>query len=336
MSKITVAILNWNGTEFLSKFLPSVVNNSTLTDYSVEIVVIDNGSTDSSITFLHQNFPSVKIIPLDQNYGFTGGYNRGIAQITSEYTVLLNSDVETPENWLLPLVKLMDSDPKIGACMPKVLSYQQKQQFEYAGGCGGWIDKLGYPFCRGRILTTIENDVGQYDNQQSVFWATGACCLVRTEIYKTLGGLDEQFYLHMEEIDLCWRMQLSGYKIVVEPKSKVFHLGGGTLPKTNPRKLYYNYRNTLYMLYKNLDKSSRYLILLRIFLDWIAASVYLITGEFRNLFAVLQAHRDFCKNYKKLKKSNAQKRLIDLDGVRNKLILYDYKIGRKKYYSQLK
>lgn len=250
MKRISVVILNWNGRHFLERFLPSLMA-FTPRDYA-EVVVADNGSTDDSIVFLKKFFPEVRLILLDRNYGFTGGYNRALAQLESDYFVLLNSDVEVTQGWLVPLVDLMESDENIAAVMPKIRSYDRREYFEYAGACGGLIDIFGFPYCRGRILNRIERDKGQYDTSVEIFWASGAAMFVRAELYKRFGGLDESYFAHMEEIDLCWRFKNAGYKIMVEPASVVYHVGGGTLPNESPRKLYLNFRNNLSTLYKNL------------------------------------------------------------------------------------
>ncbi len=285
-----VVILNWNGENNLSRFLPSVVEN---TPPEVEIAVADNGSTDSSLELLRRDFPSVKLVVLDRNYGFAEGYNRALREIKADYYILLNSDVQTPAGWCEPLIEMLERHPKLAAVAPKLLSYADYAMFEYAGASGGFIDSLGYPFCRGRIMGKIECDRGQYDDAREVFWATGACFACRAELFRELGGFDNAFFAHQEEIDLCWRMQLAGYRIAVEPRSVVYHLGAGTLPPS-PKKLYYNYRNNLAMLYKNLPNGRMQLVIFtRILLNGISAAVYLIKGEKDNYRAVGQAHRDF-------------------------------------------
>ena len=249
MHQIAIVILNWNGRHFLEKFLPGVAQHSR--DLA-RIVVADNASTDDSLAYLKANFPEVDIIRLDQNYGFTGGYNRALQQVQEPYYVLLNSDVEVSEGWLNPLMQFMEKHPEVAACQPKIRSYNDRHLLEHAGAAGGFIDYLGYPFCRGRIYNHLEEDKGQYDQAVPVFWATGACLFIRRDDFRNENGFDEQFFAHMEEIDLCWRLQQSGKQIWVIPQSTVYHVGGGTLPKNNPRKTFFNFRNNLMMLFKNL------------------------------------------------------------------------------------
>lgn len=287
--KISVIILNWNGSAMLRKFLPSVVANT-----DAEVIVADNGSTDESLRVLHDEFPEVRTIVLDRNYGFAEGYNRAIAQVDAEYVVLLNSDVETPEGWLQPLVQYMDANPDCAACQPKLLAHHDKTQFEYAGASGGYIDCYGYPFCRGRIFGVVEQDHGQYDDIADIHWATGACMLVRRNIYIRCGGLDARFFAHNEEIDLCWRMRLYGHRIVCVPSSHVYHVGGGTLPQGNPRKTYLNFRNNLTMLYKNLPEAElRGVMRWRLLLDYVALAQSLLKLNFGDVKAILKARRDF-------------------------------------------
>lgn len=301
MQKVSVVILNWNGENFLKKFLPGVVKNSNLS--GVEIVVADNGSVDGSIALLEKDFPSVRIIKLDKNYGFATGYNLALKQLISEYYVLLNSDVEVTDGWLNPLISFMDATPIAAACMPKILDLNNPTYFEYAGAAGGFIDFLGYPFCRGRILSVIEEDKGQYNTPIEVFWTSGACMFVRSKSYWEANGLDDDFFAHMEEIDLCWRLKNLGYGNWCIPASSVYHVGGGTLPNNNPRKLYYNYRNSLYMLFKNLPKSKLYhTILLRMILDGLSAIAYLFHGKLGFFKAVLHAHFSFWGNIGALRK----------------------------------
>ena len=290
MAVTKVVILNWNGEENLSRFLPSVVAN---TPPEVEIVVADNGSTDGSRALLRKDYPHVRLITLDRNYGFAEGYNRALREVEADYYILLNSDVQTPEGWCGPLVELLENHPKVAAVAPKLLSYTDYTMFEYAGASGGFIDSLGYPFCRGRILNRIESDRGQYDDAREVFWATGACFACRAEVFRELGGFDNAFFAHQEEIDLCWRIQLAGYRIAVEPRSKVYHLGAGTLPPS-AQKNYLNYRNNLAMLYKNLPAGRmQWVILVRILLNGLSAALYFMKGERENYEAVGRAHRDF-------------------------------------------
>lgn len=291
MPVVKVVILNWNGEEHLCRFLPSVV--ATVMP-GVSIVVADNGSTDGSLALLREKFSSVELLLLDRNYGYAEGYNRALAQLEADYFVLLNSDVETPQGWLEPLIERMESDVSIAALAPKLLAYSDRERFEYAGASGGFIDMLGYPFCRGRILSTLEKDGGQYDTAREVFWASGACMVVRAEVFRKLGGFDGKFFAHMEEIDFCWRAQLYGYKVWIEPRSRVWHLGGGTLPNNTPRKIYLNYRNNLAMLYKNLPAGRVEVILfVRMVLDGLSALVFLLQGRADFFREVFRAHLDF-------------------------------------------
>ena len=294
--KCSVVILNWNGAQMLRTYLPSVVKScqqSAISD-QVELVVADNGSTDNSLEVLAKEFPTVKTIVLDQNYGFAEGYNRAIAQVDSEYVVLLNSDVETPEGWLEPLLDYLDAHSEIAAVQPKVRSWRDKTRFEHAGAAGGYVNALGYPYCRGRRLWGVEKDQGQYDEVAIIDWTTGACMCVRTQIYKDLGGLDASFFAHMEEIDLCWRMRNHGWQLACVPQSVVYHLGGGSLSYDNPRKTYLNHRNNLLMIYKN--KRHPYGVLfVRFFLDYAAACLYLLQGRAKSCKAVFEARRDYRK-----------------------------------------
>ena len=288
--KVKIVILNWNGRAHLERFLPSVVAHSG----EASVVVADNGSNDDSVPFLCEHYPQVELLQLDQNYGFAEGYNRALSRIEADCYVLLNSDVEVEEGWLNPLVARLAADEKVAALAPKIISYERKSDFEYAGAAGGFIDCFGYPFCRGRILDTIEKDQGQYDTAREVFWASGACMVVRADLFHKLGGFDGDFFAHMEEIDLCWRMQLAGYRVMVEPRSRVFHLGGGTLPNNSARKLYLNYRNNLSMLFKNLSRRSLLPVLFaRMVLDGMSAMVFLLQRRPDFFKVVFRAHMDF-------------------------------------------
>lgn len=291
MSKTKVVILNWNGRAHLERYLPSVVRH-TMPQYGV--VVADNGSTDSSLEYVAETFPEVEIVRLDRNYGFAEGYNRALQEIEAEYYVLLNSDVEVTEGWCEKLVEALDADPQLAAVAPKLLADTDRERFEYAGASGGFIDILGYPFCRGRILSTTELDEGQYDDPREVFWASGAAFACRADVFKSEGGFDGEFFAHMEEIDLCWRMQSSGYRIGIEPRAKVYHLGGGTLSALSPRKTMLNHRNNLAMLYKNLPLGHLLWVLpARLVLDGVAAASYLVKGQWACVKAVWQAHVGF-------------------------------------------
>ena len=292
-----VIILNWNGAKLLREYLPSVVAN---TDPAVATVIVaDNGSTDDSLKVLAEEFPTVQVWAFPENYGFAGGYNRCLERAQAEgypYTVLLNSDVETPAGWLEPMLHYIDSHADVGAVQPKILSHRQRDTFEYAGASGGFIDRHGYPYCRGRIFDVCEVDRGQYDAVIDIFWATGAALLVRTGLYVQLGGLDQDFFAHMEEIDLCWRIQLAGWRIAVVPQSVVYHLGGGSLPASNPRKTYLNFRNNLLLLHKNLpDSTRRRTLLVRRLLDTVAWAKFAITFDWANAAAVFRAHRHFAR-----------------------------------------
>lgn len=292
MIKVAVVILNWNGADMLRKFLPSVVK-CTNPDLA-EVYVADNGSTDNSIDMLKSEFPSVGLISFKENYGFAGGYNKVMEYVNAEYVVLLNSDVEVTERWIEPVLAYMELHDDVAACQPKILSFHDKSKFEYAGASGGFIDKYGYPFCRGRVFDSLETDNGQYDTPTDVFWASGAAMFVRRKVYMEVGGLDSRFFAHMEEIDLCWRLLSRGYRLVCVPGSKVYHVGGATLKKENPRKTYLNFRNNLLMLYKNLpsDELTR-IMSVRSFLDYLAVIFYILKFDFSNAKAVIKARRDY-------------------------------------------
>ena len=294
--KTAVVILNWNTKGFLEKFLPGLVASAEGLD--AEVVVADNASTDGSVTLLEQEFPQVQRICLDRNYGFTGGYNRALDRVDAKYFVLINSDIEVPDGWLEPLVDYMDTHPECGICGPKLLSYKERDTFEYAGAAGGYLDRYGYPYCRGRVRRKVAKDQGQYDTVEDVFWVSGACLMVRSRVWRALGGLDDRFFAHMEEIDLCWRAQLAGSHVTVIPASKVWHVGGGTLPQGSPFKLKLNFRNSLLMLDKNLPatigrRKARIRIFIRKMLDGCAALTWLLTFRWNNFKAVRDAHREY-------------------------------------------
>ena len=319
MMKCSVVILNWNGENWLRQFLPSVVRNTT--DDGCEVVVADNCSTDGSVALVRAEFPSVRLLLFDKNYGFAEGYNKAVDAIESEYVVLLNSDVEVTEHWLTTLLQFMDANSQVAAVQPKILSWKSKQtspediKFEHAGAAGGEIDVLGYPYCRGRLMTHIETDHGQYDTPKQVFWTTGACMLIRTDVYKKEGGLDGSFFAHMEEIDLCWRLNCRGYELWCLPESKVYHVGGGALGYENPQKTYLNFRNSLLTLYKNMPANRLWWVMIcRFVLDYTAALQMLCTGHPLNARAVIRARMDFlrmrkcysqCRRHNKLKAVNA-------------------------------
>ncbi len=296
---VAVIILNWNGRKMLEEYLPKVL--STTDGNIADVIVADNGSDDGSVELLGERFPEVKVLRLDRNYGFAGGYNRAVAMTRYRYTVLLNSDVATGDGWLETLYDYMESHPDTGAVQPKILSRVDPSEFEYAGASGGYIDCNGYPYCRGRVFDTVEKDEGQYDDVAEIHWASGAALMVRSDLYERVGGLDADFFAHMEEIDLCWRIRLAGYKVEVVPQSVVYHLGGGTLPASNPRKTYLNFRNNLLLLHKNLPDGvrGRRLFIRRLY-DTIAWAKFVAMLDFKNASAVLRAHRDFrrmARNY---------------------------------------
>jgi len=292
--KVSVVILSWNAEHLLRQFLPSVVQHTTGDD--VEVVVADNGSTDGSLALVAAQFPTVRIIALDKNYGFAEGYNRALAQIDAQYAVLLNDDVEVTPAWTDPLVRFMDSHPDYAACQPKLMSFRERERFEYAGACGGYLDRYGYPFCRGRIFNTVEVDKGQYDEEEShpLLWATGACLLIRMADYRAAGGLDGRFFAHMEEVDLCWRLRCRGRSIACVTNSIVYHVGGASLQAGSPRKTFLNFRNNLLMLYKNLPpRELNKVMRIRALLDIVAAFSFLLKGEGRNFLAVFRARHAY-------------------------------------------
>jgi len=305
--KTAVVILNYNTRDYLRRFLPGLIASCQGLD--AEVVVADNASKDGSADMMQAEFPEVPLIVLDKNYGFTGGYDRALAMVEADYYVLINSDIEVPEGWLRPLVNWMDTHPECGACGPKLLSFNARDTFEYAGAAGGLADRYGYPFCRGRVMQKVEKDYGQYDTPSDVLWVSGACLMVRASLWKELGGLDDRFFAHMEEIDLCWRMQLRGWKVTVVPDSFVYHIGGGTLPNESPFKLRLNFRNNLLLLENNLPatfsaqgmtekkarRKARRRIFVRMCLDGASALVYLATGRWSFYRAVVQAHQEYRK-----------------------------------------
>ncbi len=336
-SKVAVVILNWNGKSFLEKFLPTVIQYSS----GAQIIVADNQSSDDSVAFLKTQFPQVSVILNPSNDGFATGYNLALKQVKAEYYVLLNSDVEVTENWLQPIIKLMDENLKVAACQPKILDYNHPTKFEYAGAAGGFIDKYGYPFCRGRIFNVLEEDKAQYDTAKEVFWATGACMFVRAEAFWKVGGFDDDYFAHMEEIDVCWRMKNIGYQIYVEPSSKVYHVGGGTLNKLSPRKTFLNFRNNLTTLTKNA--SPRFLffkIIYRMILDGVAAFKFLLEGNGSHFIAVIKAHFSFYKHLLSTLKKRDDMRLMDefmdaTTGVYENNIVYAHFVKGVKHYSEL-
>jgi GT2 family glycosyltransferase len=296
MSSTAVVILNYNGKTLLERFLPSVVAYSG----HARVIVADNASSDGSLAWLEKNHPQVERIAMDENRGFCGGYNKALKQVTAERYVLLNSDVEVTPGWLEPLEQILEANPGVAAVQPKVLAEQQRDHFEYAGAGGGMIDTLGYPFCRGRMFYYTEKDEGQYDDDRAVFWSSGACMMIRSDWFHRLGGFDEDFFAHMEEIDLCWRLQRAGQKIYYTGRSRVFHVGGGTLAKSNPRKTYFNFRNGLSLIYNNLPAAElAFKFPVRLALDWIAAFKFILAGTVLDGLAVLRAHAHFFRYFRR-------------------------------------
>lgn len=333
--KVAVVILNYNGRKFLEEFLPNVIANCDPS--TMEIVVADNASEDDSVTLMRERFPEIRLIENGSNGGFATGYNLALRQVEAQYYVLLNSDIEVTPHWIEPVIELMDAHPEIAACQPKILSYYNKGQFEYAGASGGFIDQYGYPFCRGRVFQNLEDDKGQYDDPCEVFWTTGACMFVRADLYHQVGGLDDSFFAHMEEIDLCWRLKNMGYKVYCCPQSKVYHIGGGTLPKNSPRKTYLNFRNNLSLLVKNLPKNRvRRTILYRILLDWVAAFKFLFEGCPKDFRMVFKAHWDFYKRIPALCAQHSQSNHQLVSCVYKRNIVFDSILRGKTKFTDLK
>ncbi|MCL1822138.1 MAG: glycosyltransferase family 2 protein [Prolixibacteraceae bacterium] len=336
--KTAVVILNWNGKSLFPRFMPSVIEYSFVD--GVSIYVADNGSTDGSVDFLQQNFPQVNIVRLDENHGFPKGYNLALEQIEADIFVLLNSDVEVTGGWLEQGLRRFAEDPQLGALQPKILSYLNRNLFEYAGAAGGFIDRWGYPFCRGRVLSEIEEDKNQYDTEVSLMWASGACMFVRAELYKKQGGLDEDFFAHMEEIDFCWRIKNQGWNVGFEPSSVVYHLGGATLSYEDPKKIFLNFRNNLWLLMKNLPKGRLSgTLIIRFFLDYAAALRFLLMGQFSSLEAVAKAHWQFWRFFRKFMQK--RKSLLPL-AVKNKhpeiyqgMLVSDFYLKGKKKFSNM-
>lgn len=335
-----IVILNWNGASMLRRFLSSVLSHTP--SELATVIVADNGSTDDSLAVLATDFPTVEVIRLERNYGFAEGYNQALKRVGEDYAyyLLLNSDVETPENWLQPLLEYMDAHPDVAACQPKLRAEHTRTHFEYAGAAGGYIDTLGYPFCRGRIFDIVEEDCGQYDSVADVFWATGAALLIRSKTFWEVGSLDGRFFAHQEEIDLCWRLRSRGYRIVCVPQSVVYHVGGGTLPKENPRKTFLNFRNNLLLLYKNLPERRLCRVLfMRFWLDALASFVFLLKGEGRSFLAVWQgrgAFRRMKADFVADRAANVKAAVVDpipemLDGS----LLFNYYFKGKKTFSAL-
>jgi len=335
--RVAIAILNWNGKTLLEKFLPDVIKHSTA---YADVYVIDNASSDDSVKFIASNFTSIKIIQNADNYGFAKGYNEGLKKISADYFVLLNSDVQVTKNWMEPIISLMESDKKIAACQPKLLNYKTRDEFEYAGGAGGFIDKYGYPFCRGRIFNSFEKDNGQYNDAREIFWASGACLFIRSKNYFESGGLDEDFFAHMEEIDLCWRMKNMGYKVMYCPNSVVYHVGGGTLSKISSAKTFLNFRNNLILLFKNhAPEYFRIKIFFRLKMDLLAGMKFFFSGDFKHFIAVIKAHWNFFgslgRTFKKRRAMQKQIFHYTSSAVYKKSIVWEYFVKGKRRFSEL-
>ena len=329
-----MVILNWNGRALLEKYLPGVVKHSM--PYA-EVFLAENASTDDSVAYVREYFPQVHIIQNQDNGGYSRGYNQALKHINAEFFVLLNSDIEVPANWLKPVIDFMKEDPRLAACQPKIKDYTHPERFEYAGAAGGFIDKYGYPFCRGRLFTTLEQDEGQYDRSCEIFWASGACLFIRSKAFEEVGGLDESLFSHMEEIDMCWRLKNMGYKIGYCAESEVFHLGGGTLEAGNPRKTYYNFRNNLYMVFKNLPREKLIpIISVRLILDGIAGLKFLFGGQLRHIWPILKAHFSFYRHLGSLIRSRralrmTSKRMKIYNAYKGSIALTYFLRGKKKF-----
>jgi len=338
--KVAIVILNWNGVGYLRKFLPSVVAS---TWPNLDIVVGDNGSADDSVNFLQQNYPGIRIIETGANYGFTGGYNRVLAQVDADYYILLNSDVDVPAGWIEPVIELMERDQAIAAAVPKIKAYNQPTHFEHAGAAGGFIDKFGYPFCRGRIFYELEEDKGQYDSPAEIFWASGAALFIKKKYWDLAGGFDESFFAHMEEIDLCWRLKNMGYKVMYCPQSQVYHVGGGTLNAENPFKTYLNFRNNLFLIKNNLPAWNAFIVIfLRFWLDLVALARFLAEGKRKDAWAISRAHQSFVASFFKKKpigRYTTQSPLLahqsPLTGTYSRSIVWDFFVGKKRKFTDL-
>lgn len=336
--KVAVVILNWNGIKYLRDFLPGVLASGYA---NMEVIVGDNGSSDDSLAFLRSRHPSIRIIENKANYGFTGGYNRVLAQVDADYYILLNSDVQVQPGWIEPVIEMMEADAQIGAAAPKIKAYHQQTHFEHAGAAGGYIDKFGYPFCRGRIFYDIEEDKGQYEQPGEIFWASGASLFIKKKVWDEAGGFDEDFFAHMEEIDLCWRIKNMGYKVMYCPKSQIFHVGGGTLNAENPFKTYLNFRNNLLLLKNNLPFwSAVWIIFVRIWLDFAALLRFLAEGKRKDAWAVSRAHQNFFRTIfrkSKVKSQNSKQvdHTIPLTGTYSRSIVWDFFISKKTKFTDL-
>ena len=333
MQKIAIVILNWNGKRFLEQFLPSLVSQ---TPSWAEIVVADNASSDDTVEFMQSQYPQLRLILNGGNFGFAKGYNQALQHVEAEYYCLLNSDIEVSPHWIEPVVDYLDAHPDVAICQPKLLSFFKKTHFEYAGAAGGFVDKYGYPFCRGRLFDCIEKDEGKYDDFKEIFWARGACMFIRSKVYHELGGMDDDFFAHMEEIDLCWRAKNAGYKVMYIPHSTVYHVGGGTLPKNSPRKTYLNFRNNLILLYKNLPTYQiPWIFSLRFVLDFVAAVRFLFDSGWGDFVAVFKAYFSFYTSLRKNRKKRNHTPHRKVLQTYQKSIVVDYYIRKKKMFSEL-
>jgi len=339
MAKVAIVILSWNGISYLKNFLGVTVTNSSFPE--AEIFVADNGSSDGSADWVETNFPSVNIIRLDKNYGFAGGYNLALQQISADYFILLNSDIEVTPGWAGPLITFMEENPDVASCQPKILSWHKRDYFEHAGAAGGYIDKYGFPFCRGRVFNNVEKDYGQYDSVKEIFWSSGACMIVRAEAWKRCLGFDADFFAHMEEIDLCWRFHRAGLKVFIIPQSVVFHVGGGALPYKSPFKTYLNFRNNLFLLYKNLPHHRFHTTLfVRKLIDGLAVLLFIFTGKFSHVRSVWRAHIDYYRHLPILKK---QRESMETSSkaefsniILNKSAVFEFYIKRNRTFEKLK
>lgn len=337
--KIAIVILNWDGREHLENYLPHVLNNTNLNE--VDIYVADNGSSDSSVEFIEHNYPEIKLVCLDKNYGFAGGYNKALQQVDADIYCILNSDVRVTKNWLKSIVQIFNSDPDVGVVQPKILSDRNNEYFEHAGAAGGFIDRFGYPFCRGRIMDFVEADNGQYNKSSDIFWASGACMFIKRDLFIENGGFDADYFAHMEEIDLCWRLKNQGHRIVYSPQSVVYHYGGATLDYENPRKLFLNFRNSLWTLYKNYSGSClRLTMIVRMLIDTIAIAKFTVTFDFKKAATVINAHLAYYKSKPELK---AKRRALMLKRTQfehvdmlHSSIVFKYFLSGKKVFSDLK
>lgn len=329
-TKLAIVILNWNGKDFLLRFLPKLIQ---CTPGYASIVIADNASQDGSVEMLESVFPDIRVIKNESNGGFSKGYNDALRQVDATYYCLLNSDIEVTPHWVEPIIAKMDENPEVGAMQPKLLSYSHPSYFEYAGACGGFIDRYGYPFCRGRLFDVVEEDRGQYDTEMEIFWATGAALFVRSSLYHSLNGLDEDFFAHMEEIDFCWRIKNRGYKIMVQPESVVYHVGGGTLPKNNSFKTFLNFRNNLFLLLKNLPANRLFItFFLRFFLDNMAAMLFLVKGNTKDFTAVYKAFFAFVKGWKLMKSKRGDGPKSAFCDMNKKSVVFLHFIKRKRYF----